>query len=131
MAIKDRTHDISLIGHHVKDVQAFVDTVNRAVSAAFPRASRSRYTDVYVLLISWEDDDLGVRSEIAELDAVFRDVYRYKTAEWQIPSAKSHNALVRRIMQSLEEFESGDKLFIVYYGGHGYMNDDRQCVWLR
>ncbi|KAL8638996.1 MAG: hypothetical protein Q9226_008935 [Calogaya cf. arnoldii] len=33
-------------------------------------------------------------------------------------------------MHALRDFESNDKLFITYYGGHGFMNDDRQCVWL-
>ena len=29
----------------------------------------------------------------------------------------------------MDDFEGRDSLLIVYYGGHGYMNDDRQCVW--
>ncbi|KAL8936126.1 MAG: hypothetical protein Q9216_005093 [Gyalolechia sp. 2 TL-2023] len=130
MAAKGRTHDISLIDHHVKDVETLCQVLNQALSAAFPKSSRSRYTDVYVLLISWEDDDLGVATEVDELEILFRQLYQYKTDHWKIPSTKSHNAVVRRIMQSLEEFESIDKLLIVYYGGHGYMNEDRQCVWL-
>ncbi|KAL8723582.1 MAG: hypothetical protein Q9225_000124 [Loekoesia sp. 1 TL-2023] len=130
MAVKERTHDISLIDHHVKDIQTLCEILNRSLSAAFPRASRSRYSDVYVLLISWEDDDLGVVTEIDELEVLLRHMYQYRTDQWRIPSAKSHNALARRIIQSLDDFESSDKLFILYYGGHGYMNEDRQCVWL-
>ncbi|KAL9004727.1 MAG: hypothetical protein Q9188_002454 [Gyalolechia gomerana] len=129
MAPQERTHDISLINHHVKDLVDLCQTLNRALSAAFPRSSRSRYCDVYVLLISWENDDLGVATEIDELEVLFRHMYQYRTDQWKIPSTKSHNAVVRRIMQSLDEFESSDKLLIVYYGGHGYMNEDRQCVW--
>ncbi|KAL8919466.1 MAG: hypothetical protein Q9208_006751 [Pyrenodesmia sp. 3 TL-2023] len=130
MAVKDRTHDISLISHHVKDVDTLSDILNEALSAAFPRVARSRYHDVYVLLLSWEDDDLGVQSEVNELDHVFENVFRYKTNRWRIPTSKSHNALVRRIMEALEEAEVGNSLLIVYYGGHGYMNEDRHCVWL-
>ncbi len=131
MAVKERTHDISLIDHHVKDVSTLSDILNNALSAAFPRISRSRYRDVYVLLLSWEHDDLGVRTEVDELEELFQTVYRYRTDTWLIPSTKSHNALVRRIMQALEEADSSDQLLIVYYGGHGYMNEHRQCVWLR
>ncbi|KAL8790691.1 MAG: hypothetical protein Q9213_000539 [Squamulea squamosa] len=128
--MKDRTHDISLIDYHVKDVETLGKVLNNAAAAAFPRTTSSHYCDVYVLLLSWEDDDLGVVSEIDDLGAVFRDIYGYRVGKWKIPSTTSHNALVYQIMQSLRDFESSDKLFITYYGGHGYMNDDRQCVWL-
>ncbi|KAL8761030.1 MAG: hypothetical protein Q9184_002819 [Pyrenodesmia sp. 2 TL-2023] len=118
MAVKDRTHDISLIDHHVKDVGTLSDILNQAVSAAFPIATPSRYCDVYALLLLWEHDDLGVRTEVDELDEVFRTVYRYRTGKWLIPSTKSHLALVRRITQALEEADSSDQLLVVYYGGH-------------
>ncbi|KAL8645746.1 MAG: hypothetical protein Q9226_007162 [Calogaya cf. arnoldii] len=128
--MKDRTHDISLIDYHVKDVESLGKVLNDAAAAAFPRSGSSRYRDVYVLLLSWEDDDLGVVGEIDDLEAVFRDIYRYRVERWKIPSTTSHNSLVDRIMHALRDFESNDKLFITYYGGHGFMNDDRQCVWL-
>ncbi|KAI4271297.1 MAG: hypothetical protein LQ337_006122 [Flavoplaca oasis] len=113
--MKDRTHDISLIDYHVKDVETFGKVLNNAAAAAFP---------------SWEDDDLGVAVEIDDLEKVFRDIYGYRVERWKIPSTTSHNSLVYRIMQVLRDFESSDKLLITYYGGHGFMNDDRQCVWL-
>ncbi|KAL8853740.1 MAG: hypothetical protein Q9221_001383 [Calogaya cf. arnoldii] len=128
--MKDRTHDISLIDYHVKDVESLGKVLNNAAAAAFPRSGSSRYRDVYVLLLSWEGDDLGVVGEIDDLEAVFRDIYRYRVERWKIPSTTSHNSLVYRIMHALRDFESNDKLFITYYGGHGFMNDDRQCVWL-
>lgn len=129
--MKDRTHDISLIDYHIRDVETFGKVLNNAAAAAFPRSSSSRYCDVCVLLLSWEDDDLGVAVEIDDLEAVFQDLYGYTVERWKIPSTISHNSLVYRIMQVLQNFESSDKLFITYYGGHGFMNDDRQCVWLR
>ena len=129
--MKDRTHDISLIDYHVKDIETFGKVLNNAAAAAFPRSRFSRYCDVYVLLLSWEDDDLGVEGEIDDLEAAFRDIYRYRVGRWKIPRSRSHNALVHQIIQALGDFESNDKLFITYYGGHGFMNDDRQCVWLR
>ncbi|KAL8724019.1 MAG: hypothetical protein Q9181_007025 [Wetmoreana brouardii] len=130
MAKHARTHDISLIDYHVTDIETLGRVLNSAVTAACPKTGGNRYREVYVLLLSWADDDLGVETELTELEAVFRDVYGYRTDQWEIPSRTSHNALVLRIMQSLQDFESNDKLFVTYYGGHGYMNDDRQCVWL-
>ncbi|KAL9629023.1 MAG: hypothetical protein Q9204_005515 [Flavoplaca sp. TL-2023a] len=128
--MKDRTHDISLIDYHIKDVETFGKVLNNAAAAAFPRSKTCRYCDVCVLLLSWEDDDLGVAVEIDDLETVFRDIYGYRVERWKIPSTTSHNSLVYRIMQVLRDFESSDKLLITYYGGHGFMNDDRQCVWL-
>ncbi|KAL8984455.1 MAG: hypothetical protein Q9205_001594, partial [Flavoplaca limonia] len=128
--MKDRTHDISLIDYHVKDVETFGKVLNNAAAAAFPRSNTCRYCDVCVLLLSWENDDLGVAVEIDDLETVFRDLYGYRVERWKIPSTKSHNSLVYRIMQVLRDFESSDKLLITYYAGHGFMNDDRQCVWL-
>ncbi|KAL8920844.1 MAG: hypothetical protein Q9208_006016 [Pyrenodesmia sp. 3 TL-2023] len=83
-----------------------------------------------VLLLSWEDDDLGAATEVSELDFVFRHIYGYTTDPWKIPSTQSHIALARRILDLLIESASRDKLLIVYYGGHAYMNDQRDCVWL-
>ncbi|KAL2048673.1 hypothetical protein N7G274_000585 [Stereocaulon virgatum] len=136
----DRTHDISRINYHVKDLATFGEILTSAAAAAFPDeiASRSqaghgderpRYQEIHVLLISWEDDNLGVVKEISELREVFQKTYCYSTKEFQIPSHKSHNALAKQILEFVDEPESKESLLIVYYGGHGYMNDDRQCIW--
>ncbi|KAL8869085.1 MAG: hypothetical protein Q9174_004535 [Haloplaca sp. 1 TL-2023] len=130
MAKNARTHDISLIDYHVTDIETFGKVLNTAVATACPKVTSSRYSQVYVLLLSWADDDLGVQVEIDGLEAVLRDDYGYQTDQWKIPTSMSHNALSFRIMQSLVSFEAKDKLFITYYAGHGYMNEERQCVWL-
>ncbi|KAL8800270.1 MAG: hypothetical protein Q9182_005294 [Xanthomendoza sp. 2 TL-2023] len=101
--------------------------LSQALSAVLPRASGSRYSGVNVLILSWEDDDLDVATEITELESVFSQLYNYETDQYRIPSTQSHIALTRRILESLLTSNSSDKLFIVYYGGHGYMNDQRDC----
>ncbi|KAL8649045.1 MAG: hypothetical protein Q9226_005742 [Calogaya cf. arnoldii] len=130
MSIQERTHDISLTGSHVSDLDAWARILNQTISAAHPRTGGSRYTDVNVILLSWEDDDLRVVTEISELDHVFRYLYGYKTEQWKIPSIQSHIALVRRILDLLAVSASRDKLSIVYYGGHGYMGHQRDCTTL-
>ena len=125
----DRTHDISNAPYHVKDLRAFGEVLTNAGNAAFPNRGRSRYRGAHVLLLSSEDDDLGVIDEVTELQDVFRQSYNYETEEWKIPSNRSHNALATKILQFLNDFEAKDSLLIVYYGGHGLMNDDRQCIW--
>lgn len=124
-----RTHDISLIDYHVTDVKALGEAVTAAAAAAFPNGGRSRYKEVHVLLLSWEEDNLGVIKELTELRDVFENLYRFQTETWNIPTLESHNALAFRMMQFLNDFKADDNLLVVYYGGHGGMNDDRQCVW--
>ncbi|KAI4200819.1 MAG: hypothetical protein LQ346_002300 [Caloplaca aetnensis] len=127
--LRARTHDISRISYHIQDVETFGDIVNKAAAGAFPNKRRSRYRNVYVLLLSWEADELGVISEVQELDDVFTQTYRFQTEQWRIPNGNSHNALAFRLMDFLRNHASNDHLLAVYYGGHGSMNDDRQCIW--
>ena len=124
-----RTHDISLVDYHVKDIKAFGEALTNAASAAFPSGRHSRYKGVYVLLLSWEMDNLGVIREIMELQEVFRSQYHFETEEWKIPSHKSHNSLSSRILNFVESYDDKNNLLIIYYGGHGGMNDDRHCIW--
>ena len=127
----DRTHDISNIHFHVRDLETFGQTLTCATAAAFPNeipGAGSRYDEVHVLFLSWEDDLLGVSKEIDELRDVFRHTYHYDTDEWHIPSSRSHNSLVKRTTEFLEAYEDRKNLLIVYYAGHGYLNDDRQLV---
>ena len=128
MAI-DRTHDISNTPFHVRDIKALGEVLTNAAEAAFPNRGVSRYKEVHTLLLSWEDDNLGVADEIDELGDVFRNLYSFDVEEWKIPSKRSHNSLAAKVLGFLDDYESKDNLLIVYYGGHGEMNDDRQCVW--
>ena len=125
-----RTHDISSVKFHVRDLKAFGQTLTCATTAAFPSGflGRLRYAEVHVLFLSWEDDLLGVSKEIVELRNVFQHTYHYDTEEWHIPSNRSHNSLVKRITEYLEAYERKRSLLIVYYAGHGHLNDDRQLV---
>ena len=130
-----RTHDISSVNFHMRDLETFGQIVTCATDAAFPNENPgegSRYNEVHVLFLSWEDDPLGVSTEIAELRDVFRQAYHYGTEDWHIPSNRSHNSLVKRITDFLEAYEDRKNLLIVYYAGHGRLNDDRQLVgaWL-
>ena len=96
----DRTHDISNAAYHVKDVKALGKILTDAGNAAFPNRGRSRYKEAHVLLLSWEDDDLGVFEEVTELQDVFRHYYRFETEEWKIPSKRPHNTLALKYSNS-------------------------------
>jgi hypothetical protein len=60
---KARTHDISLVDYHVRDVESFGKKLTEAVAAAFPRDGRTRYKEVHVLLLSWAEDNLGIYTD--------------------------------------------------------------------
>jgi hypothetical protein len=107
--------------HHVPSIQHFGDDLNDAIQAAWPNRDEIRYTRVLVLLLSWEDDDLGVRMEIDSLHKVFEDMYHFSVTEFKIPSLKPGIEVHKCILAFLELFEDDAKntLRIVYYGGHG------------
>jgi hypothetical protein len=85
---------------------------------------------VEVLLLRWEEDDMGVQRELRSLDKVLTERYNFKTHTWLIPSKGSHRALMGEVLQLVKEHESRNTLFIVYYAGHGKINPSRQSTWL-
>ncbi|KAL9586255.1 MAG: hypothetical protein Q9212_001031 [Teloschistes hypoglaucus] len=128
-ALCSRTHDISRISYHIKDLVTFGENLTKAAAAAFPNQGKTRYHNVYVLLLCWEEDNLGVAVELQELDKVLGQTYHFQTEAWRIPSTNPHNALAFRLMEFLRDHDDRENLLMIYYGGHGEMNDDRQCVW--
>lgn len=117
----NRTHDISYVDFHIKDLEEFGNLLEGAANAAFPR-KLPRYSEVHVLLLSWEDDNLGVITEVSELQDVFRQVYCYDVEEWRIPSDHCYKALRKQITRFLNEFEDMNNLLIIYYGGRTYIS---------
>ncbi|KAJ4263156.1 hypothetical protein NW762_006778 [Fusarium torreyae] len=111
---------------------AFVrNTTDKFKSAkrAFPNSAYSRYKEVEVLLIRWEEDELEVEWELNELHKVLRDLYGFTTEQFLIPSQNSHRKLNHKALSFVEEHENEDTLLVVYYGGHGVINKARQSTW--
>ncbi|MCJ1391946.1 hypothetical protein MMC18_004813 [Xylographa bjoerkii] len=123
-------HDTSSAEYHIKDLPAFLKRVEDATKAAFPNAGRSRYATVNVLLLFWEDDDLGVIDEVKVLERVFCKTYGYATERWSIPSQDADDALLEKLLAFRKNKDRDDNLFIIYYGGHGYLNPSRQPIWV-
>ena len=123
-------HDTRDANYHIKDLPQFLKRVEEATKAAFPNAGRSRYATVNVLLLYWEDDDLGVIDEISVLERIFSDNYRYSTERWAIPSEDSDDSLLLKLHGFRKSNDRDDNLFIIYYGGHGYLNPSRQPIWV-
>ena len=105
--------------------------MEQATQDAFPNADKSRYSAVSVLLLSWEDDDLQVIIEVKRLRRVFEELYGFSTDQWSIPSSDSHGEMQDRLRAFITTHGKEDALLIVYYGGHGYLDENRLPIWLR
>ncbi|KAH8661280.1 hypothetical protein BGZ61DRAFT_149318 [Ilyonectria robusta] len=113
----------------MEHLQHFVDDLQLAAKRAFPNSAYSRYKEVQVLLIRWEEDELEVEWEMEELRKVFRDMYGFSTEQFLIPTQNSHRKLNHKALSFVEEHEKEDMLLLVYYAGHGVINKARQSTW--
>lgn len=115
-------------------LKTFGEGLNAAAKAIFPNERRSRYTKVYVLMLSWadEDPDLPVSIEILNLYKVFKDIYHFDVEVWRIPDDACHIELNQKVLDFVKlGGDSDDHLKIVYYAGHARLTKNRRLAWTR
>lgn len=89
-----------------------------------------RYSEVKVLLTFWEADDLGVIKEIAMLDQVFTDFYRYDVSVYRIPNQNSDRELKQQVIWFVTNNGRPETLLVFYYGGHSSIDQQRnETYW--
>ncbi|KAF2184883.1 hypothetical protein K469DRAFT_708655 [Zopfia rhizophila CBS 207.26] len=92
-----------------------------------------RYSTVNVLLLTWIDEDIGLMSEINELEHVFVKDFNFFVWRYGIPSESSQVELQVQITQFIKLWgSSDDALIIVFYSGHGGPTHDKtssECIW--
>ncbi|KAL1656408.1 hypothetical protein SLS61_000871 [Didymella pomorum] len=84
------------------------------------------YLEVAVLLINWapELDELKTKSEVEELQSLFRDRFRYNVEAVELNvKRKPQHQLQSSIAQFTQKFDGPGNLLIVYYSGHGVWKD--------
>jgi hypothetical protein len=133
VCLSSPTNHKSFTDDHEADIHQVATDINAAIQAAWTAASprgNSRYVDAHVLLLSWEEDDLGVYTEICSLRSVFENIYHFHVYEHRIPSLKPDDNINRRIIKLLE-LDSKDTLLIVYYAGHarGGQQSNDAPIW--
>jgi hypothetical protein len=116
---------------HLESFEEFFKHLNRAAKTTLPRTSR-RYRDVVVLLLRWEEDDLGTETEISDLERVFQDMYHYRTERYLIPSKDSETQLEYLLNDFRRAHDDEASLLILYYGGHGSLELNKRpsrSIW--
>jgi hypothetical protein len=88
-------------------------------------ATQPTYAAVYVLLVSWEDDDLGVVTEVEKLAEIFSSDYGFEVTVSKISSDKPDDTFHQDLDAFIRTYESPTTLLIIYYGGHGYLDNSR------
>jgi hypothetical protein len=68
-----------------------------AAARAFPNRGRSRYAEVLVVLIQWEESELDAQSEVSALRSMFEIRYGFTTDIWSIPPTNAHNKLMLKV----------------------------------
>lgn len=119
-------------------LKKFGEGLHAAAKAIFPNESRSRYSKVYVLMITWDYDDVSnLPSRTSQVDlrrlfTVFHDVYSFDVELWRIPKQGSHGETNRRILDFVKLGDDSDEhLKIVYYAGDAQLTKNGRLAWTR
>jgi hypothetical protein len=113
-------------------LEQFGANLHAAAQTLFPKSTRSRYTEVHVLMLSWEDVDpkLPVDLEMDPLFDVFQNMYNFRTERWRIPNLRSQRRVNDRVTDFLGD-ENKEHLKIVYYAGHACLSSNRLLSWTK
>lgn len=112
----------------------FGEGLHAAAKAIFPDDSRPQYSNVYVLMICWNDEDSNqpIFRDTAGLFHVFNDIYHFETEVWRIPNENSHAEISQRIQDFVKlGGDSDNDLKIVYYNGQAQLDRSKKLAWTR
>ena len=115
---------------------------NKTVGGHY-RHGKTGYKQVGVLFLTWKDDDMQCKDtevctfqgapssclltsaqQVDKLRDLFATQFHFKTDYYEIPSERWETGLHKRLADFCYEYDSPDKLAIIYYGGHGYPGEE-------
>ncbi|KAK3313581.1 hypothetical protein B0H66DRAFT_594453 [Apodospora peruviana] len=113
----------------------------RSMTPPYSRPLKPQYTQVHVLILTWIFHDLKQApytappaSEYTSLEDETRRVrdtfesFGYKVREFLIPM-RSSTEYLRSKLKQFTRLAADDTLLIVYYHGHGCLDDDNELVF--
>jgi hypothetical protein len=132
-----QVHAKTMLNSHVT-FEEFKTAVNAALKGQFERGP---YDEVKALLLNWQANDLALKipeagsliiDETKKLMGVFRDLYRFDTEYYSIPSQYPQLNVQGLLANTITDlsYKAGEKraLLIVYYNGHGEVKDGK-LIW--
>ncbi|KAH7010883.1 uncharacterized protein B0I36DRAFT_356477 [Microdochium trichocladiopsis] len=92
--------------------------------------NRSPYSAVKVLMICWKDSAQNQFKQ--QLKSLAKELlaYNFHVQEYEIESKNPQQTLTAELLSFLGH-DKPHTLLIIYYGGHGLNNKDKDCIWLR
>lgn len=124
-----RTHPRGLDNHHVAKLETFVHDLAGSLTYSFP-AKDCSYPAVYVVLVRWVEDDLGVQSEITKLRCIFECQFNFEVEEWYIPTSEPYEFLEHKMFHFKKAHQSKNEILVFYYGGHAGKDLKRgRSIW--
>jgi hypothetical protein len=106
---------------------AVLKAANLSLDEQYSFVRNGDYEQVHVLLLRWESTDLdGLVEEEASLAQLFTGDFNYAVERFPIPLEQSHVELVARLAQFMLKLgKKKPSLGVLYYGGHGDPNFDK------
>lgn len=92
------------------------------------QTERPPYTDVSVLLVSWQDNS-ATHDDLVALEQTFQKHYNFGTQRWEIPTVPNPSIKLGIQLASFLENARPNHLLIIYYAGHGFVSPDGQLYW--
>jgi hypothetical protein len=127
--IKLNTHDTSQASRKIPNITTFAKDLEEAVNSALLSGNKSRYKNVYVLLLSWADDDLYVDEEVDRLGCAFSQYYNFEVQFFKIPRISPGWSTNSRVISFIQQ-GGIDSLLILYYAGHARLSHHVQPpIW--
>ncbi|KAL8698675.1 MAG: hypothetical protein Q9224_001744 [Gallowayella concinna] len=93
-------------------------------------SQRVDYATVTALLLYWDENDIGPEEELNTIRELFERDFGFSSLTFPIPTLRAQQELNREISAFVANYSNQvDSLIVVYYAGHGEVNDDGKSIW--
>ncbi|KAL8711948.1 MAG: hypothetical protein Q9220_003644 [cf. Caloplaca sp. 1 TL-2023] len=107
-------------GLYQMDLTEATAQIDAAIARGLPTHSKP-YKKVTVLMMHWDNDDMGVNAQERELAHIFTDVYNFTVESYLIPTTGKGGPAIYAAMHVanfVKEHQGPQNLLIIVYSGH-------------